>query len=181
MRVISGKLKGKKLDAGAPSLGLRPTKSDAKEALFSIINSRYSETLEDANVLDLCSGSGAIGLEFISRGANSVTFVDKDHLDIIRKNVKHCNVESQTRLVNWNVLDLPLARKPYDFIFFDPPYDNNIYEGVQKELLEKNYLSDKTVLIIESYTKIDYQVLDEFEVELVKNYGVCRFTFLKTK
>src|SRR6266849_5468173 len=112
MRIIAGKYRGRKLKS-PPSLKTRPTSDRLRETLFNILAPR----IEGARFLDLCAGSGAVGIEALSRGAAHVTFVDgetevvsREALDFLGRNVKH-------------------EAEPFDIIFFDPPYATD-YEEV---------------------------------------------------
>lgn len=180
MHIISGKFKGKKIYAGLPNLGLRPTKSDAKEALFSIINSRYNHIYDDGNnILDVCAGTGSIGLEFISRGAESVTFIDNMHAEIIKKNIDNCGCTQNAKIIKADITDLPKSNILYNLVFCDPPYDSNLYQSILQQLIQKKYIDENSLVITESCSKSDYIVPDKFEVVLDKKYGITRFKFLK--
>lgn len=138
MRVIAGSFKGLQLK-GSSKLNIRPTKDRVKEALFNIIGHK----IVGANFLDLFSGYGNIGIEAISRGANSVTFVDNNKLcvKIIKENLsilKQNNPEKNSVLCDDVINILKNIRKykyRFDIIFMDPPYDTNLAE---KSLFEVN-------------------------------------------
>ena len=124
MRVISGTLKGRRL--GSPQgIQVRPTSDRLRETLFNVLGHRVVA----ARVLDACAGTGALGIEALSRGAAQVVFVeaDPDAAKLITRNLAHCDVEGQTVLV---VDTLPGAASraelsdPFDLILLDPPYDD---------------------------------------------------------
>ena len=100
---------------------VRPTTDRAREALFSIIQSKFDSDLQNCDVLDIFSGTGAFGLEAASRGAKSVTFVDVD-LRLTEKNAKLCGFDNLS-FIRKDARFLPQARKKYDLIFLDAPYN----------------------------------------------------------
>jgi 16S rRNA (guanine966-N2)-methyltransferase len=123
MRVIAGELKGRKL--GAPTWeGLRPTSDKLRETLFNVVSQR----VPGARVLDLYAGTGAIGIEALSRGAAHVTFVEKDAraLKLIEQNLRHCGVSDRYAIIRSRLaMETPqsLAVGSFDLIVLDPPYD----------------------------------------------------------
>ncbi len=125
MRIISGSLKGRKL-IPPKSAEIRPTADRAKETLFNIVCNRYS--LSGARVLELFCGSGAVGFECISRGAEEVVFVDLN-IDLAKKNAEHLGVIDKCRFINGDSMKFTgtLSEK-FDFIFADPPYDFGRYD-----------------------------------------------------
>ena len=123
MRIIAGRLKGRRLE-GPTGPGLRPTSDRLRETLFNILSPRIA----GARVLDGFAGTGAIGLEALSRGAAHVTFVERDPkaTAVIAKNVAHCGVSHGCAIVKGEFTRLAarLGREtPFDLIVLDPPYD----------------------------------------------------------
>jgi 16S rRNA (guanine966-N2)-methyltransferase len=128
LRIIAGKYRGRNLKS-PPSLEVRPTSDRLRETLFNVIAPR----IEDARFLDLCAGSGAVGIEALSRGASHVTFVDRSRkmCDLIKSNLDLCRIERrESEVVQKDAEDYlrrfiakqPDSGKPWDIIFFDPPY-----------------------------------------------------------
>ncbi|MGH9928419.1 MAG: 16S rRNA (guanine(966)-N(2))-methyltransferase RsmD [Pyrinomonadaceae bacterium] len=128
MRIIAGKYRGRNLKSPL-SLEVRPTSDRLRETLFNIIAPRIA----DARFLDLCAGSGAVGIEALSRGASHVTFVDnsREMCSLIKSNLELCRIErSEDELIQAEAQDYlrrfvskqPDSGKPWDIIFFDPPY-----------------------------------------------------------
>ena len=157
MRVIAGKYRGRKLKS-PPSLQTRPTSDRLRETLFNILAPR----IEDARFLDLCAGSGAVGIEALSRGAAQVTFVDRSRkmYALIETNLKLLNVgKEEIEVVSREALDF-LDRRikkedgPFDVIFFDPPYALD-YEEVLDCIGQnaEQLLSRDGVVIVEHYKK----------------------------
>jgi len=146
MRIISGQFRGRKLKT-LEGMNTRPTADRVKESLFNILNSK----VYDSKVLDLFAGSGALGLEALSRGAESCVFVDssKEAINIIKENIKLCKIEEKSKVINKDYLEvLKSTNEKFDIIFVDPPYS----KGIEIRVLEnvKNILSDKGIVIIET-------------------------------
>jgi 16S rRNA (guanine(966)-N(2))-methyltransferase RsmD len=123
MRIIAGSLKGRRLATPAWE-GLRPTSDKLRETLFNIVAQR----VDGARVLDLYAGTGAIGLEALSRGAAHVTFVERDPraVKLIERNLAHCGVSERYAIIRARLgLETPLsfARERFDLAVLDPPYD----------------------------------------------------------
>ncbi|HKQ39918.1 MAG TPA: 16S rRNA (guanine(966)-N(2))-methyltransferase RsmD [Verrucomicrobiae bacterium] len=157
MRIIAGKFRGRRLKS-PPSLETRPTSDRLRETLFNILAPR----LGGACFLDLCAGSGAIGIEALSRGASHVTFVDRSRkmYALIETNLKLLEVEGDTvEVASKEALDFLRRRiksddAPFDVIFFDPPYTMDYeevlgYVGAHAERL----LAEDGVVIVEHHKK----------------------------
>jgi len=159
MRIISGKYRGRKLKS-PPSLKTRPTSDRLRETLFNILTPR----IEGARFLDLCAGSGAVGIEALSRGAAHGTFVDRSRkmYALIETNLDLLKVgDGQTEVVSREALDF-LSRnvkreaEPFEVIFFDPPYAMD-YEEVLDYVGENavELLAQDGVVIVEHHRKKD--------------------------
>lgn len=124
MRVITGTAKGKKLDT-LEGMDVRPTTDRVKEAMFSSIQF----DIYNADVLDLFAGSGQLGIEALSRGAQSAVFVDcsKKSIEVIKRNLEKTELPNQATVLNMNSMDyVSLCSEKFDFIFLDPPYNKGI-------------------------------------------------------
>ena len=121
MRIIAGAYKGRNLKS-PPSMQVRPTSDRLRETLFNVIAPR----IEDARFVDLCAGTGAVGIEALSRGARHVTFVDRSRksCQLIESNVKLCRIpEEQYEIYQMTAEDfLRQSKDPWDIVYFDPPY-----------------------------------------------------------
>lgn len=147
MRVISGTLRGLKLKS-PEGLGTRPTLDRVKEALFSMLFSRTA----DACVLDLFAGSGALGIEALSRGAAHCTFVDKNKeaLDIVRQNVEKGWLSDRSSIILSDSIEyLNTAGSGFDIIFLDPPYEAGLYGELLCTIRRKNLLNGGGVAVLE--------------------------------
>ena len=169
MRIITGLLKGRRIHI-PKTLNVRPTTDRTKEGLFSILDAR--KYIRGANVLDLFGGSGNLGFEALSRGAEKVLFVDND-----RRNIKHIEstarefkVSNQVRTAPSDVerfLDgMPL---PYDIIFADPPYHYPHMEDMVETILNNGWLAENGWLILEHDKHHDFS--DHLHCAYVKEYG----------
>ena len=157
MRIISGKFKGHKLNIPKNFL-IRPTTDRFKESLFSIINSeKYSSNIDGKYFLDLCSGSGGIGIEAFSRGAKEVYMIDKskDAINLINKNLSKLAIKSEFGkklfVLKQDITKIEkLVLPQFDFIYFDPPYSSNIYSTVLKKISSYKILNDKGLILVET-------------------------------
>lgn len=178
MRIISGILKGKKLFTPLND-NIRPTSDRTREAIFNVLYSRDDIEVKECDVLDVFSGTGAFGLEAISRGAKGACFVDID-LKLTKKNAKHCGFDN-VFFIEKDVRKLPITKKVYDLVFMDAPYNKGLSEVALKGLLEKGYLAKHTLIIVETERNENINLSDKFEVVDERIYGLAKVRFLKLK
>ena len=183
MRIISGKFKGHKLNIPKNFL-IRPTTDRFKESLFSIINSeKYSSNIGGKYFLDLCSGSGGIGIEAFSRGAKKVYMIDKnqDAINLIKKNLTkiELNIELGKNLfvLKQDITKIKKLQLPqFDFIYLDPPYSSNIYSIILENILDSKILNDKGLILIEAdkLINVDNHNLEKiFSKKIGSSYLQC--------
>lgn len=151
MRVISGQAKGHKLKAPKGDK-VRPTEDRIKESLFNIIRNIHSDSI----VLDAFGGSGSIGIEFLSRGANKVFFVDNsyDSISIIKENLTHTKLLDRAEIIKSDITiaikNLSSKNMKFDYIYLDPPFiQDELLDKVIKSINENNILAVNGLLIIE--------------------------------
>ncbi len=149
LRIIAGLLRRRRIQA-PPGRGLRPTADRVREALFDILG----PGLEGVRVLDAFAGSGALGLEALSRGARSVTFVERDRgtLAVLRRNVADLGVAGSCRIVPGSVervLEGCLAEGPFDLVLADPPYDEPVIEPFLRILSDRGVLAERARVVVE--------------------------------
>ena len=147
MRVITGTARGIQLKT-PDGLQTRPTADRVKEALFSIINF----DIPGAKVLDLFGGTGQLGIEALSRGAESAVFVDarEDSCKLIRENLKRTKLENQAKVVRADYLDyLNRCREQYNIILLDPPYAEVFLENAIKRITEIDILQSDGIIVAE--------------------------------
>lgn len=150
MRVIGGKARGKSLKA-PKGKNTRPITAMIKEALFNVIG----PDVADSSWLDLFAGSGAVGIEALSRGARKVIFIDADKTaaDIIRDNLIHCRLEQEAEVYRNDVFRairlLQKRSQHFDYIYVDPPFTNEaIFIPILKDLAESSLLERDGVLVL---------------------------------
>lgn len=168
MRVISGSARGISLQAPV-GIHTRPTSDRAREALFSIIQSRYD--LSGTNVLDICAGTGALAIEALSRGASSATLIENDvnALKVIENNLVASKFTDRAEVLNIDATKAlhALAKRTccYNIVFFDPPYSSDLYKTIPEEISKLSLLCQDGLLIIESSAR---NVLPEKIASLLK-------------
>lgn len=179
MRIISGSARGKHL-ATFSGKAIRPTSDRAREALFSILTSRFG-SLNDLRVLDLYAGSGAMALEAVSRGAKHASCVDKSPqaAKLIESNIATCNLGGRVSLIRGDVLRLTtqlLNAGPFDLIFIDPPYAKGLAEATLKLLADQPILAESGIICVE--TGAAEELADAAEALTlidVRRYGAIKF------
>ena len=185
MRIIGGKYKGLKLIPPDGSK-IRPTSDRLKESLFSIISSnKYKINMESCNVLDICSGTGSLGIEALSRGAILVYFIDKDHssINLVHKNISKLKINEQ---INNNIKiikdeatkALKNIKKIFQIILIDPPYNTNITEKCLLKLKEFNLINKGSYIFVES-SKTEEFNYDGYQILDIKIHGISKLTILK--
>ena len=172
IRIITGSAKGKKL-LSPEGESTRPTSDRIKGAMFSAIQF----DLEDRRVLDLFAGTGQLGLEALSRGAESCTFVemDRDVMEIIKKNAKSTGFFEVCRYAvsDWrNFIRKAAGRDVYDLVFIDPPYAMECCTDAARRLADAKIIIPGAILVLESGEEnIDLAALSDFEVVKSTDYG----------
>lgn len=182
MRVISGTAKGTKLSS-IDSLSTRPTLDRVKEPLFSIIQ-KY---IPDAEVLDLFAGSGALGIETLSRGAKRCTFCDKSYESVkaLKQNLSKTKLEEKSEvLVSDYKKCVKNLNSKFDIVFIDPPYKLDIGVDAIKMILEYKLLTKDGIIILETDEKIrELKELESINIEVldVRKYGRVNLLFLRER
>ena len=185
MRIVSGSLKGRAILA-PEGQGTRPTSDRARQAIFNVIeHASWGESLQDARVIDLYAGSGALGFEAVSRGASFALFVETDESarGVIRQNMDAYGLFGRTRVHRRSATDLGprpgSTGEAFDIAFLDPPYAKGLGEETLKSLLEGGWLKPEALVIFERGSDepdIDtpgYERLD------ARDYGAARVLFLR--
>tara|TARA_Y100000590_G_scaffold470400_1_gene664545 strand:+ start:9665 stop:10234 length:570 start_codon:yes stop_codon:yes gene_type:complete len=185
MRIVSGSLKGKKIISGSNSV-IRPTSDKVKMAIFNIIAHRLVDfNFKGKNVLDLFSGTGALGIEALSRGASFSTFVDFSKLaeEVCLTNLENCNLSNQAMYINCDIKKLSNIKfkDKFDIIFADPPYKKNYSEIIFKNINKSELLKQNGILIIEEDKNINLSIEDNFELLSHKEYGGTQILILIQK
>ncbi len=174
MRIIAGTLRGRRFNP-PEGLGIRPTTDRAKEALFNILHHRF--TIEGARVLDCYSGSGAIALEFLSRGAAHVTAVDMQrkatqYLENLLKALKLAQADVVTAQVEDYIAK---TEKVFDYVFLDPPYALPAKDGLVNMLLARKCIAPEGQIVLEHPVSEDHSRHPHWADS--RTYGLVAFTF----
>ena len=186
MRIISGKLKGSILNI-TKNRSTRPLKDSARENMFNLIthSNKVLFHFEKAKILDLYSGTGSFGLECLSRGAESVYFVEKekDAILTLEKNIEKLNVRNKVKIFSDDVFNLinkeNLSKQKFNLIFCDPPFKNENIKSLLELIFKKNLLSKKGIIIFHRKTDTKESLPNCFEILDERKYGKSKITFGK--
>lgn len=181
MRIVGGKWRGKKLIAPLHK-GTRPTQDRTRETIFNILlhNPAFgSDVVQDKTVLDLFAGTGSLGIEALSRGARSVTFVENDReaLKILRENLDALG-DQKVKVIAQNAVEFQ-SSEFFDLVFVDPPYKQNLVFPAMENLIQKKMVSSETVFVIEvAKDEIDV-VPPQLELVLERISGAAKLLFCR--
>jgi 16S rRNA (guanine966-N2)-methyltransferase len=180
MRIISGTCRGRKLTP-LKGMDIRPTSDRIREAIFNILGPRVRQ----ARVLDLFAGTGALGLEALSRGAAHAVFVDQSHTacDVIRQNIDRCRFMEQATLIRQDLFspwsDPVMASRCFDLIFLDPPYGRNYVVKTLELPQFSALLSENGIIIAEHDTRETLSpALTGLDIFRQKKYSRTTVSFL---
>ncbi len=182
MRIIAGKFGGRKLNTPADN-AIRPTSDRVREAVFSILSSRLGANFEGLKVLDLFAGTGALGLEALSRGATLAAFVDigVQARGIIRGHIENFGVGGQSKLLKRDATQLGYVEKfePFDLIFIDPPYGKGLGEKALDAALKGGWVAPRALIVLEEKRGIALEFPAGFQLIDVRDYGTSTIHFLQ--
>ncbi len=185
MRIVSGQYRGKAI-VTPPGQGTRPTSDRARQAVFNILeHAPWSQGLHEARVVDLFAGSGALGLEALSRGAAWCLFVETDDQarGAIRQNVEAMHLFGHTRIHRRDATDLGQKPAgdglPFDLAFLDPPYAKGLGEKALAQLLAGGWLRDGAVVVFERGAGEPDIETPGYERLDARDYGAARVLFLR--
>ena len=185
MRVTAGKHRGRKLAVPAGS-EVRPTSDRARQALFNILEhgglgDDGGSPVRDAHILDAFAGSGALGLEALSRGAASATFMETaaPALDAIRRNVEACREEHKVEILRADATRPPRARTACSVIFLDPPYRQDLAAPALEALAKAGWLAEGAICCVELAADEDFTPPEGFEELDERRYGAARIALLR--
>src|SRR5262249_1908217 len=166
MRIVAGRHRGRRI-AAPPGDTVRPTSDRAREALFNILaHGRFgpAPVFEEARVLDVFAGTGAFGLEALSRGARFATFIEKDReaREALAANIKALRQAARTRLLAVDATAPPRADGPYDLVFLDPPYRSGLAPLALEALARTGWLGGGALVIVELAAREDFEPPEGF-------------------
>lgn len=178
MRIIAGRLKGRRLNPPAKNWPTRPTTDFSREGLFNILENRID--FESLHALDLFGGSGSHSFELISRGCNDVTYVDlfRGCIDFVKETSRDWKVDDCLTIVQGDVLKfIGQGQKPFNYIFAGPPYALKELGRIPDMIFENRLLSSDGVFILEHNPNYNFTKHPHFTEE--RKYGSTLFSFFK--
>ncbi len=178
MRIVAGKFKSRIINAPSGD-NTRPSSDKTRQAIFNVI----APYVYDANVLDIFSGSGALAIEAISRGAKNATLIDNniEAVKVIKENVKTLKIENQCNIINDDYKIITTFKEKFDIILLDPPYKMDVINEILTIIKEKDLLSDGGIVVYESDESHCIKAeLDDYYLK-VKKYGIAYVSFLYKK
>ena len=183
LRIIAGELKGRKLRS-VRGTKTRPTADRIREAIFNI----FAFQIQDSTVLDLFAGTGAFGIEALSRGAASVVFVDvgNNSISVLQENIKRFSLEGPTKILRWdltrNLNCLGSLRSAFNLVFMDPPYNKNMIQPTLFNLHSSQSLEMGARIVVEhSHLEPIPRSQAPFKIYDQRKYGKTLVSFLNYK
>jgi 16S rRNA (guanine966-N2)-methyltransferase len=180
VRIVGGRFRGRSL-AGPKSDGIRPTSDRLRETIFNILAHSYDDPVEGARVLDLFAGTGAMGLEALSRGAAFALLVDDgaQARGLIRENVEALGVGGETRLFRRDATRMGAAapNAPFSLVFCDPPYGKDLAPRALRSCAEGGWLNPGALVVVEEAQGIDVTLPEGFEELERRDYGETTVVF----
>jgi 16S rRNA (guanine966-N2)-methyltransferase len=175
MRVITGSARGRRLNE-LKGTKARPTADHVKEAMFNIVQFR----VEGRRVLDLFAGTGQLGIEALSRGAKSATFLDMrpEAVRLVRENLSLCKLEGRAKVLLGGALEfLGRTDETFDLIFLDPPYESELLKSALEAIARFDILSDHGIILCESsVTELLPELPPPFQESRAYRYGKIKIT-----
>ncbi|MGE5953230.1 MAG: 16S rRNA (guanine(966)-N(2))-methyltransferase RsmD [Qipengyuania vulgaris] len=180
MRIIAGEWRGRKLVAPKGDF-TRPTADRTRETLFSMLASRLG-SFEGLSVLDLFAGSGALGLEALSRGAGHCLFVEQESeaVKAIRANIDTFDARTRTQVQQGSVMSLGPAKAPHDLILLDPPYETGAGQVALDRMARLGWIGPATWIALETRKQEDIAV-KALDIEAERKVGKAKLTILRLK
>jgi 16S rRNA (guanine966-N2)-methyltransferase len=184
MRIVGGRLRGRVLQA-PKSQAIRPTADRLRESLFNILAHAYGDPVTGARALDLFAGTGALGLEALSRGAALVVFVDDstEARGLIRSNVDALGVGGAIKIFRRDATKLGPAGPvdPFALAFLDPPYGRGLAERALASARDGGWLADGALAVVEEAADPGFRAPEGFEELERRDYDDTQFVFLRAK
>jgi 16S rRNA (guanine966-N2)-methyltransferase len=166
MRIVSGQFRGRNLKTPS-SNAIRPTSDRLRESIFNILVHAYADPVTDARVLDLFAGTGALGLEAMSRGASYALFVEEaaEARALIRTNVETLSLTGATKIFRRDAVKLgDMGRmEPFDLVFCDPPYSQGLAEKSLVSARDGKWLAPSALVVVEEAVKAGFKIPEGFD------------------
>jgi len=182
VRIVGGRLKGRNL-AAPSSREIRPTADRLRESVFNILVHAYDDPIQGARVLDLFAGTGALGIEAVSRGAAFTLFVDNgaEARALLRGNVEALGLGGVTKVYRRDATDLGPAHpvEPFSLVFLDPPYAKGLADKALLSLRDGGWLTSGALLVVEEATAAAFAAPEGFAELERRAYDDTKFVFLK--
>ena len=182
MRIVGGRLRGRAL-AAPKSQGIRPTADRLRESLFNILMHAYGDPITGARVLDLFAGTGALGLEAVSRGAAFALFVDDgaEARALLRQNVEALSLPAVTRIFRRDATKLGPAHpvEPFSLVFLDPPYGKGLAEKALISARDGLWLTTDALIVVEEAADAGFKAPEGYQEIERRKYDDTEFAILR--
>ena len=183
MRIVGGEFRGRTL-ATPKGEAIRPTTDRTREAVFNVLGHRYGDRLEGARVLDLFAGTGALGLEALSRGAAHCLFIEEsaEGRGLIRTNVENFGLQGRTKIFRRDATALGSVGTiaPFDLVFADPPYGKGLGEKALASARAGGWLRPGALCVVEEAAAAPFSAVEGFTVVDERHYGDTIVRFIET-
>ncbi len=185
MRIVSGQFKGRRLSVPV-GRDIRPTSDRARQAVFNVIeHAEFAPKIKGASVIDVCAGTGAMGLEALSRGATKLTAIDADPdaLALVRKNAGTLGQALAVTMLRLDATKLPPPPKaalcPASIAFIDPPYGLALAAPILLSLAGRGWVGQESLIVLETAAKEPFEPPRGFQLIDQRRYGAAMVSFLK--
>ncbi len=182
MRIVAGRFRGRSLK-GPSGQAIRPTSDRLRETLFNVLAHAYGDPVTDARVLDLFAGTGALGLEALSRGGRFCLFVEEgvEARSLLRTNIEALGVEGATRIFRRDATRLGPAKpqEPFDLALLDPPYGKGLAEKALDSARAGGWLRTDALCVVEEAGGAEVGTPEGFETLEARQYGEAQLVFLR--
>jgi 16S rRNA (guanine966-N2)-methyltransferase len=184
MRIVGGRLRGRTI-VSPSSRDIRPTADRLRESLFNILMHAYGDPIGDARVLDLFAGTGALGIEAVSRGAAFTLFVDNgaEARALLRQNVEALGLGGVTKVYRRDATNLGPVHpmEPFSLVFLDPPYGKGLGEQALASLRDGRWLTPQALVVVEEATSAKFAAGEGFEELERRAYDDTEFVILRAE
>ena len=185
MRIITGKHRGRKLETPKGS-AIRPTSDRSRESIFNLLEHVYRDdddrhAVREQRVMDVFCGTGALGLEALSRGAEHVVFLDhnREALALARRNVDHLGEMEHATFIRCDIKNLRAAQEPCSLVLLDPPYEKRLILPALRRLTDKGWLIPKGLALVEMGEKEAFDIPAGFMSLKDRVYGLARVVLMR--